>query len=157
MTYNYSVLLEIANENARGEFNFMNIEEQIKDAINTYHQTKTIRNKKVLSYVVTPKILEMRIISPVELEVPSKALAKFTRILITKSPELVKTIKNGRVFQSVKTTIPNSDLDKYSAKETLKKLIEIFCEDNRDHESTDKTNTRLEIQRKIKSIIFNAV
>lgn len=155
MTYNYDVKLEIANDKERDVFDFNDIETQIKDAIEKYHDLNTVRNKKKLAYKISPKILEIKIMSPVKLEVPSKALAKFTRILIDLSPKLAATITNGRVFQSVQISIPASDLDNFTSSETLKKLIDIFCDDLAS-EDIQKRNDRLEIQRKIKKIIFNA-
>ncbi|WP_312653435.1 hypothetical protein [Proteiniclasticum sp.] len=156
MIFNYTVKFQLANDRAREGFSFLDIEDHVKEAIKVYHESKTVRHKKTLSYTVTKKILEMNIISPVELEFPSKALAKFTRTLVSISPELARTITNGRVFQSVETTIPASDLDNYSSKETIKRLIDIFCEDGDDSEAIEKRNARLEVQRKIKAIIFNA-
>lgn len=153
--YNYNVKLEIANDKKREEFDFKDIEEEIKVAIDKYHALNTVRNKKKLSYRITPKILEMSINSPVKLDVPSKALAKFTRILIQLSPKLSDTIANGRVFQSVQTSMPASDMDNFSSSETLKKLIDIFC-DVSASEDAQKRQERLEIQHKIKAIVFNA-
>jgi hypothetical protein len=154
MAYNYNVKLEIANDKEREGFDFNDIEEEIKGAIEKYHGLNTVRNKKTLSYKISPKILEISISSPVKLDVPSKALAKFTRILIGLSPKLAATITNGRVFQSVQISVPVSDMDSFSSSETLKKLIDIFCDDLIS-EDTQKKNDRLEIQRKIKKIIFN--
>lgn len=155
MAYNYDVKLEIANDKKRETFNFKDIETQIKDAVDQYHALNTVRNKKKLSYRITPKVLELSINSPVKLDVPSKALAKFTRILIGLSPKLADTIANGRVFQSVQISMPASDMDNFSSSETLKKLIDIFCDDSAS-EDTHRRNERLETQRRIKMIIFNA-
>jgi len=154
MAYNYDVKLEIANDKVRDVFDFNSIEPQIKEAIEKYHALNTVRNKKNLSYKISPKILEISISSPVKLDVPSKALAKFTRILIELSPELEGTIANGRVFQSVQISIPVSDMDNISSSETLKKLIDIFCDDL-ESEDIQKKHERLKIQREIKKIIFN--
>ena len=155
MAYNYVVKLEIANNKKRETFNFKDIETQIKDAVDQYHALNTVRHKKKLSYRITPKVLELSINSPVKLDVPSKALAKFTRILIELSPKLADTIANGRVFQSVQISMPASDMDNFSSSETLKKLIDIFCDDSVS-EDTHRRNERLETQRKIKMIVFNA-
>lgn len=155
MAYNYNVKLEIANDKERERFNFKDIEKEIKTAIDKYHALNTVRNKKKLSYRITPKILEISINSPVKLDVPSRALAKFTRILIELSPKLNRTIANGRVFQSVQISVPDSDMDNFSSSETLKKLIDIFCDDSVSDDA-QKRQKRLEIQQKIKKIVFNA-
>lgn len=147
--YNYIVKLEIANEKKRDNFDLKSIQGEIEEAIEKYHSLKTVRHKKNLSCIVNEKTLEININSPVQLDYPSKALAKFTRILLEMSPTLAGVVSNGRVFQSVQTSIPASDIDRISSCDTLKKLIEIFCTEL-------TTEEQLEQQRKIKSILFNA-
>lgn len=147
-TYNYVVRLEIANDKERGRFDLRSIEPQIKAAIKQYDDLDTVRNKKTLTARVEQKILEIAIESPVHLEVPSKALAKFTRLLIKLSPELEATINNKRVFQSVQTSIPTSNLDLISTGDALKKIIDLFCGDTQEKEN-------LELQRKVKALVFN--
>lgn len=146
--YNYVVRLEIANDKEREKFDLREIEPKIKEAIKQYDELDTVRNKKKLTARVNQKILEITIESPVQLEVPSKALAKFTRILIKLSPELEATISNRRVFQSVHTSIPASDLDSIPTSDTLKKIFDLFCGETQGEEN-------LELQRKVKALVFN--
>lgn len=146
--YNYIVKLEIANDKKREEFDLRTIKSEIQKAIDKYHALKTVRNKKSLTFSVEQKVLEIKIESPVQLDVPSKALAKFTRLLLELSPALAGTINNGRVFQSVQTSIPPSDIDRISSCDTLKKIIDLFCGEL-------QTNANLELQRKIKALLFN--
>lgn len=146
--YSYLVKLEIANDKKRDDFDLRTIKPEIQEAINKYHSLDTVRNKKSLSFSVDAKTLEISIKSPVQLDVPSKALAKFTRLLLELSPALKETVTNRRVFQSVQTSIPASSIDKISSCETLKKLVEIFC-------GEETTNESLELQRKIKRLIFS--
>lgn len=147
-TFNYIVKLEIANDKRRDDFDLRTIKPEIQKAIDKYHSLNTVRNKKSLSFSVDAKTLEMNIKSPVKLDFPSKALAKFTRLLLELSPALSEIVSNGRVFQSVQTSIPASDIDRISSCDTLKKVIEIFC----DSSTTDE---QLELQRKIKGLLFN--
>lgn len=151
MSYNYTVKLEIANEAKRESFDLTRITRQIQEAINSYHSLKTVRHKKTLSFQVAPTVLTLEIDSPVELNVPSKAIAKFTRILLSISPELSDIVANGRVFQSIQTGLAPSNIDNITDIEALKKLIEIFCEDAKD---IAKANANLIMQRKIKELIF---
>lgn len=146
--FNYVVKLEIANDKKRENFDLRTIKPQIMEAIKEYDKLDTVRNKKKLTARVDQKILEIGIESPVKLEVPSKALAKFTRILVKLSPELAATISNKRVFQSVQTSIPSSDLDRIPTSDTLKKIIDLFCGESQGKES-------LELQRKVKALVFN--
>jgi len=147
--YNYNVKLEIANDKKRATFDLSSIEKEIQNAIDKYHALNTVRHKKRLSFSVDKKILEINIDSPVQLDFPSKALAKFTRLLLELSPALGEVVTiGGRVFQSVQISIPASEVDKISACDTLKKLIEVFCDEA-------NTNEQLEMQRKIKTILFN--
>lgn len=147
-TFNYVVKLEIANDKEREKFDLRKIEPQIKAAIKQYDELDTVRNKKKLTAKVEQKILEIIIESPVQLDVPSKALAKFTRLLVKLSPELEATISNKRVFQSVQTSIPTSNLDLIPTSDTLKKIIDLFC-----GESQGKEN--VELQRRVKALVFN--
>lgn len=145
--YNYIVKLEIANDKKREEFDLQTIRSEIQEAINQYHELKTAHHKKRLSFRVEKRILEITIESPIQLDVPSKALAKFTRLLIDLSPALRETIVNRRVFRSVQTRIPPSDLDKISSCDVLKKAIDLFC-------GGAQTTSNLELQRKIKALLF---
>jgi hypothetical protein len=146
--FRYVVTLEIANDKARETFDLKTIEKKIEEAIKQYHALDTVRNKKVLSAHVEKETIEMTIVSPVQLEVPSKALAKFTRLLVALSPELEATITNKRVFQSVRTNIPASEIDRISTCDTLKKMVDLFCGELQSDE-------KLELQRKIKCLLFN--
>jgi hypothetical protein len=152
MSYQYTVKLEIANKKERNNFDLTTITQHIQSAIDQYHNLETVRNKKRLSYQVTPTVLTLDIDSPVELNVPSKAIAKFTRLLLGLSRELSGIVSNGRVFQSIQTELEPSNIDNISTCETLKKVTEIFCEDTKD---MAKTNGNLIMQRRIKELIFN--
>lgn len=148
-TYNYNVTLEIANDKKREDFDLTTIKTKIQTAIDKYHSLNTVRNKKNLSFSVTEKALKISINSPVQLDCPSKALAKFTRLLLELSEELRdKITTSGRVFRSIKTSTPASDIDNISVCDTLKKLVELFC-------SQATTDEQLELQRKIKALLFN--
>jgi len=147
--YNYVVKLEIANDKRRGDFDLTVIKKEIEEAIEQYNSLNTVRDKKHLSCIVHTKMLEFMIKSPNQLDIPSKALAKFTRILLELSPTLRETVVNRRVFKSLQTSIPASSLDcQYSSCETLKRVIEIFC-------GEEITDEHVELQRKIKKIIYN--
>lgn len=147
--YNYIVKLEIANDKKREDIDLRTIGPEIEAAIADYHALNTVRNKKTLTYAVSEKVLEMHISSPVQLDVPSKALAKFTRLLLKRSEALAATVANKRVFQSIQSGMPASDLDNISACDALKKLVEIFCAETLN-------DGQIELQRKIKALLFTA-
>lgn len=148
MSYKYIVNLEIANEKKRANFDLTSISNHIQQAIDEYHGLETVRNKKSLSFQVTPSVLSINIDSPVELNVPSKAIAKFTRILLRLSQDLAEVVANGRVFQSIQTEIEPSNIDNISNCEALKELVNIFCQDTNDVDI-------IKLQRNIKKLIFN--
>lgn len=159
MSFNYTIQLEIANEKERNKFDLTKIKDHINSAIDDYHNLNTVRNKKELSCKITSKILEMHIKSPVKLNTPSKAIAKFTRLLLERSSELRSIVSNGRVFQSVETRLSPDDIDEISNVETLKRLVEIFCKENdkkkEPNENIRESNKLLILQRNIKKIVFD--
>ena len=106
MAYNYDVKLEIANDKVRDVFDFNSIEPQIKEAIEKYHALNTVRNKKNLSYKISPKILEISISSPVKLDVPSKALAKFTEFLLNFQKSLREQLRTEESFNRYRLVSP---------------------------------------------------
>ncbi len=152
MSYKYTIQLELANEKERGKFDLMTIEHHIKSAMDDYDKMETVRNKKTLFYRLSPKILEIDIHSPVELVVPSKSIAKFTRILLKYSKELSAIVYHGRVFQSVQTKFVPNDIDKISNTKTLQKLVEIFYPEG--ELNTSQNNELLILQREIKKLVF---
>ncbi len=144
--HHYTVTLEISNDEARARIDLREVEGAIQDAIADYHSLNTVRNKKNLVCTVYEDHMVMEIDSPLALDVPSKALAKFTRILLTKNTILNSAVNNGRIFRSVKSGVPESQYDNITAAETIVKVVNILL--------GEQNEKNILLARQIKEVVF---
>lgn len=133
MAYNYTVIFQLVDEEASDiDFQSKIGKQKIEDAKDYFNGLKTRNPKNINELEVIGKHrLKFSISSEEILQVPTKALATFTRRLIEVWPEIGEHAIGKRIFKGISSDEINEDveinnIDDISDVDALKLLIDIF-------------------------------
>lgn len=157
MKYKYFIRFQLVNRQIK--CNLKDFELQINMVVKNFNTINSKNPKKIVNCIVYEEFMDIELHSLIELQVPSKALAGFSKKLLEICPEMQKYIIGKRLFQSIEikniATEIVKDFDDIKDVDAVKLIIDLFF--NNSAINSDSIRMRNKLKDEIKMILIKFI
>ena len=157
MKYKYFIKFQLVNRQIN--CNLKDFELGINKAVATFNSIKSTNPKKIVNCIVYKSFIDLELDSSIELRVPSKALAGFSRKLLEICPEMEQYVIGKRLFQSIEVKNIATEILRYPDDikdlDAAKLIIDLFF--NNSAMNLNNVRARNKIKDEIKMILIKFI